>query len=230
MGVGRSNGQSGDPGRAAWDGLVATIEAWRCGFDPPSVTKVALERRDPFRVLVATILSLRTQDAVTEAAANRLFLLADTPAAMAAQDEAAIAAAIRPANFYLTKAMRLKAMSRRLLDEFDGAVPADLDVLLTFAGVGRKTANLVLTEGFDLPGLCVDVHVHRIPNRLGWISTTDPLATENRLRRFLPPEHWKAINALLVTLGQRVCRPVSPHCSICPVADRCARVGVVRSR
>jgi endonuclease-3 len=246
-----------DPGRAAWDHLVATLEAWRTGFEPPSVTKVAEERHDPFRVLVATILSLRTQDAVTEAASNRLFALADTPAALAAMDVDAIAAAIHPANFYLTKAQRLKALSRRLVDEFGGVVPADLDVLLTFGGVGRKTANLVLTEGFDLPGLCVDVHVHRIPNRLGWIATRDPLATETLLREILPPEHWKPINMLLVTFGQRVCRPTSPHCSICPLAGpperagrgdgfpqetlagaeaasggsiRCARVGVTRSR
>jgi endonuclease-3 len=209
---------------------VATLEAWRHGFERPSVTKVAEERHDPFRVLVATILSLRTQDAVTEAASNRLFALADTPAALAAMEADAIAATIRPANFYLTKARRLKALSRRLVDEFGGVVPADLDILLTFDGVGRKTANLVMTEGFDRPGLCVDIHVHRIPNRLGWIATRDPRATEIRLREILPPEHWKPINMLLVTFGQRVCRPVSPHCSACPLADRCARVGVARSR
>jgi len=219
-----------DPGRAAWDHLIATLEPWRQGFEPPSVTKVAGERHDPFRVLVATILSLRTQDPVTEAAAERLFALADTPAMLAAMDVGAIAAAIRPVNFYPTKAARLKALSQRLIDEFGGVVPADIDVLLTFDGVGRKTANLVMTEGFDLPGLCVDTHVHRIPNRLGWIATRDPLATEARLRQILPPEHWKPINALLVTFGQRVCRPTSPRCSICPLADRCARVGVTRSR
>lgn len=219
-----------DPGRASWDHLVATLSAWRAGFEPPSVTKVAEERRDPFRVLVATILSLRTQDPVTEAAANRLFAIADTPAALAAMDLAVIEAAIRPVNFYPTKAARLKALSQRLLDEFGGAVPEDLDVLLTFDGVGRKTANLVRTEGFDLPGLCVDTHVHRIPNRLGWIATKDPLATEMRLREVLPPEHWKAINPLLVTFGQQVCRPTSPRCSRCPLAGRCARVGVSRSR
>jgi endonuclease III len=219
-----------DPGPAAWDGLMATLDAWHAGGEPPSVTKVAGERHDPFRVLVATLLSLRTQDPVTEAASNRLFALADTPSAMAALDVGTIAAAIRPVNFYPTKAARLRALSQRLLDEFDGEVPADLDVLLTFDGVGRKTANLVLTEGFDLPGLCVDTHVHRIPNRLGWIATKDPHATEMRLRQVLPVAHWKPINALLVSFGQQVCRPTSPRCSACPLADRCARVGVTRSR
>ncbi len=226
----RANPAAPRAGRADWDRLVGTLSAWRAGFDPPSVTKIAGPRPDPFRVLVATILSLRTQDPVTEAAADRLFRLADTPAALAAMDVEAIAAAIRPVNFYPTKAARLKALSRRLVDEFGGAVPPDLDVLLTFDGVGRKTANLVMTEGFDLPGLCVDTHVHRIPNRLGWIATKDPHETEMRLRKAMPQRHWKPINALLVTFGQRVCRPTSPRCSECPLADRCARVGVNRSR
>jgi endonuclease III len=219
-----------DPGPEAWDRLAADLHAWLAAYDPPSVTRIAAATHDPFRVLVSTILSLRTQDAVTDAASERLFAVAATPAALADLPVERIAALIRPANFYPTKAARLQALSRRLLDEFGGAVPPDLDTLLTFDGVGRKTANLVLTEGFDLPGLCVDTHVHRIPNRLGFIATKDPLATETRLRQVLPRRHWRPINMLLVRFGQEVCRPTSPRCSACPLAGRCARVGVTHHR
>lgn len=214
----------------AWDALMATLDAWAGDDAPPVVTREAEARSDPFRVLVATIISLRTTDNVTEAASARLFALADTPAAMAALDPTEIAIAIRPANFYPTKALRIRDIAVRLRDEFGGLVPADLDVLLTLKGVGRKTANLVLTEGFDLPGICVDTHVHRILNRLGMLATRDPLETEMALRDVLPPAHWKPINMRLVSFGQKVCRPQSPWCSLCPLAAGCRRVGVGRSR
>ncbi len=215
---------------AAWDSLMATLDAWAGDDASPFVTREAEAQSDPFRVLVATVISLRTTDNVTEAASARLFALADTPDAMATLGPGVIAAAIRPANFYPTKALRIRDIAIRLRDEFDGRVPADLDVLLTFRGVGRKTANLVLTEGFDLPGICVDTHVHRILNRLGMLATRDPLETEMALRQVLPPAHWKPINMRLVSFGQKVCRPQSPWCSSCPLADRCLRVGVKRSR
>jgi endonuclease-3 len=220
----------GDPGSSAWDALMQALDEWHVGREPPSVTKVAGQGHDPFKVLVATILSLRTQDPVTEAAAARLFTMADTPSALADMDVNEIALAIRPVNFYPTKAVRLNLIARRLVAEFGGEVPADLDVLLSFDGVGRKTANLVLAEGFDLPGLCVDTHVHRILNRIGWIATRDPYATEMRLRQVLPVAHWKPINTFLVSFGQQVCRPTSPRCSICPLSARCSRVGVTRTR
>lgn len=198
--------------------------------DPPSVTREAQSSRDPFRVLVTTVISLRTKDEVTSAASARLFALADTPEGIAALDERAIAGAIRPANFYPTKARRIRDMSARLVEEFQGKVPRELPVLLTFKGVGRKTANLVLTEGFDLPGVCVDTHVHRISNRLGMVRTRNPDDTEFALRRSLPREYWKPINTFLVSYGQRVCRPQSPFCSRCPLSPVCKRVGVTRSR
>lgn len=215
---------------ATWDRIMAALDAYLAEQDPPSVTRVAEAdaRPDPFRVLVATVISLRTQDAVTEAAAERLFRFAATPQALADAPLEAVEAAIRPANFYPTKARKLQAIARRLLDEFDGRVPADLDTLLTFDGVGRKTANLVLTEGFDLPGVCVDTHVHRIPNRMGLLATRDPGETEAALREVLPPRYWKPINTRLVRFGQLVCKPVSPLCSSCPLAAMCLRVGVHR--
>ena len=216
--------------REPWDRLMAGLDTFLADHERPSVTREAEAHADPFRVLVATVISLRTTDEVTERAAARLFALADTPAGVAALDDDVIAAAIRPANFYPTKAKRIRAMAQRLVDEFDGKVPADLDVLLTFDGVGRKTANLVLTEGFDLPGVCVDTHVHRINNRLGLVRTRDPAETEDALRAVLPPEYWKPINTRLVAFGQRVCRPQSPHCSICPFAAWCKRVGVGKNR
>jgi endonuclease-3 len=209
---------------------MAALDARLAADDPPAVTREAEAHADPFRVLVATLISLRTKDEVTAAASDRLFAIADTPAAMAATPEEVIAAAIRPANFHPTKARRIRALARRLLDEFGGVVPADLDTLLSFDGVGRKTANLVMTEGFDLPGVCVDTHVHRITNRLGLLRTRDPGETEAALRAVLPAEHWKPINTRLVAFGQTVCRPVSPHCSRCPLAGWCRRVGVGRAR
>lgn len=215
--------------RASWNHLMKTLGETMASA-VPAVTGIALRENDPFKVLVATIISLRTQDDVTEKASNRLFELAGTPAEVADMDVERIASAIRPANFYPTKAKRIREIARRLVVEFDGRVPADLDVLLTFDGVGRKTANLVLTEGFDAPGVCVDTHVHRIPNRMGLLKTGNPLQTEMCLREVLPPEYWKPINTLLVAFGQRICRPQSPHCSTCPFAGFCERNGVERSR
>lgn len=216
--------------REVWDRLMATLAEDLARHDPPAVTREAEAHHDPFRVLVATLISLRTKDEVTAEASRRLFTIADTPAAMAALDEAVIARAIRPANFYPTKARRIREIAARLVREHGGKVPADLDALLAFPGVGRKTANLVLTEGHDLPGVCVDTHVHRILNRLGLVRTRTPAETEFALREVLPREYWKPINTYLVSFGQRVCRPQSPHCSRCPLRAWCRRVGVGRSR
>ena len=179
---------------------------------------------------MACLLSLRTQDTTTGPAAARLFALADTPHAMLELSARTIERAIYPVGFYRTKARVILGLSRDLLDRFDGGVPDDIDALLTLKGVGRKTANLVVTLGFDKPGICVDTHVHRISNRLGYVRTRTPDETEMALRAKLPPRYWIGYNDLLVTFGQNVCAPVSPKCSVCPVARLCRRVGVRTSR
>ena len=186
--------------------------------------------RDPFRILIGCLLSLRTRDETTAPAAARLFALADTPAAMLGLGHRRIERAIFPVGFYRTKARVVQRVSRELLARFDGHVPTDLDALLTLPGVGRKTANLVVTFAFGQPGICVDTHVHRITNRLGFVRTTTPERTEWALRAKLPRRHWIQLNDLLVAFGQNVCQPLSPRCSTCPVARLCHRVGVTRSR
>ena len=200
------------------------------GARDPSVEQVAAARRDPFRVLVATLLSLRTKDETTEAAAARLLAVADTPEAILRLAPARIERLIFPVGFYRTKARRLRSIARDVLERFGGRVPEDMEDLLSLEGVGRKTANLVLTLGHDRPGICVDVHVHRITNRWGYVATRRPDETEAELRRKLPRRHWKTINGILVTFGRTICRPVSPWCSRCPVSGACARAGVTTSR
>lgn len=186
--------------------------------------------RDPFRVLIACLLSLRTQDTTTGPAAARLFARARTPRTMLRLPAARIARIIYPVGFYRTKARTIRAVCRTLLDRFGGRVPDDLDTLLTLPGVGRKTANLVVTMGYGKPGICVDTHVHRIVNRLGWVRTRTPEATELALRARLPRRYWIGLNDLVVSFGQNVCLPVSPYCSQCPVRRFCLRRGVTRSR
>lgn len=199
-------------------------------WDVPVITLNAQDDHDPYRVLISTILSLRTQDQTTAQASKRLFALADTPQAMVRLDRQTVEQAIYPVGFYRTKALQILDISQRLLDEFDGIVPDDIEMLTTFHGVGRKTANLVLSEGYGLPAICVDTHVHRISNRWGYVKTKDPLATEMALRKKLPKVYWIEYNPTLVALGQQVCKPTSPICSACPVAAFCKRVGVQRSR
>jgi endonuclease-3 len=214
-----------------WDRIISALEKWREGFNDPSVTLVAEHyRRDPWSVLVSTILSLRTKDEVTLEASKRLLAQAPGPAELAALSEETIARLAYPAGFYKTKAASLKKIAAILLENYEGNVPADMDALLALPGVGRKTANLVLIEAFDLPGICVDVHVHRISNRRGWVSTKTPEETEMTLREILPQKYWKGLNALLVLYGQRLCRPVSPFCSCCVISGGCERIGVDRTR
>ena len=201
------------------------------GWDTTALMAIARHTgRDPFKILIACLLSLRTKDETTGPAAARLFALAETPATLAELPAATIERAIFPVGFYRAKAKGLRRVARELLDHFAGQVPADLDALLTLHGVGRKTANLVVTFGFDLPGICVDTHVHRISNRLGFVATETPEQTEFALREKLPRRHWIGLNDLLVSFGQNVCHPTSPHCSSCPVARVCGRVGVRHSR
>jgi endonuclease-3 len=199
-------------------------------WNVPVVRLNAQDNHDPYRVLMSTILSLRTQDQTTVAASERLFKLADTPQAMLQLDVQTIEQAIYPVGFYRTKAPQILEISRRILDEFGGRVPDDLETLLSLHGVGRKTANLVLAEGYGIPAICVDTHVHRISNRWGYVKTKDPYQTEMALRKKLPKMFWIEYNPSLVALGQYVCKPTSPICSQCPVAVFCKRVGVKRSR
>jgi endonuclease-3 len=196
----------------------------------PSVTAVARETRDPFRVLVATMISLRTKDDVTSRASSALLSLAPSAASLAALPVERIARSIYPAGFYRTKAKNLRAASRLLLERHDGAVPSEMDDLLALPGVGRKTANLVRNLGFGLPGICVDTHVHRISNRLGWVKTRTPGQTEEALMGVLPRRYWIGINEMLVRYGQAVCTPLSPRCSTCPASRFCGRVGVEKFR
>lgn len=185
---------------------------------------------DPFRILIGCVISLRTKDEVTYPATERLFRRAGTPREMARLRPATIGKLIFPAGFYRRKGEQIREISRMLIRRFSGKVPGDIDALLELPGVGRKTANLVVTLGFGKPGICVDVHVHRITNRLGWVLTRQPDDTEQALREILPPRFWIPINETLVRHGQQVCKPVSPICSACPVAGDCPRVGVARSR
>lgn len=184
----------------------------------------------PFTVLISCLLSLRTQDKTTHAASERLFQMARDPRKMAALTTAAIEKAIYPVGFYKTKAVNISEICRILLTQYDGQVPDDLDELLTLPGVGRKTANLVVTIGYGKPGICVDTHVHRITNRWGYVRTKTPDKTEIALRQKLPPRYWLMINDLLVAYGQNICKPISPFCSRCRLKQYCARKGVQRSR
>ena len=184
----------------------------------------------PFTVLISCILSLRTQDKTTHEASDRLFRLAKTPRKMAGLSAAAIQKSIYPVGFYKTKAGNIKKICEILLSKKNGKVPDDLDALLELPGVGRKTANLVVTLGYGKPGICVDTHVHRITNRWGYVQTKTPEQTEMALRKKLPPEHWIIINDLLVSYGQNLCKPISPLCSTCGIRSYCDREGVGVSR
>jgi endonuclease-3 len=196
----------------------------------PSVTLVGKKFKSPFLVLISCLLSLRTRDETTLPACERLFARADTPQGMLKIPVADIRKLIYPVGFYKTKAARIHGICADLIARFGGMVPDDLEQLLTLKGVGRKTANLVLIEGFGKPGICVDTHVHRISNRLGYVRTRNPDETESALRKKLPTEFWIDYNAMLVTWGQNVCKPISPLCTQCPVIRICHRRGVGISR
>jgi len=211
--------------------VIARLQAKAPEWNPTVLAEVADEtERDPFRILIACLLSLRTKDETTGPAAERLFALARAPEVMLRLTPRRIERAIFPVGFYRTKARVIRGVCRDLLARFGGKVPGDLDALLTLKGVGRKTANLVVTMGFGRPGICVDTHVHRISNRLGFVRTKSPEQTEQALRKKLPRRHWIELNDLLVAFGQNVCQPLSPRCSTCPVRALCPRIGVTRSR
>lgn len=196
----------------------------------PYVTRLARETHDPFLILIATILSLRTRDAATEIASERLFKLARTPQAMVKLPWEEIATAIQACMYPGVKAQNIVKLCQILIDRYNGRVPDDLDQLDALPGVGRKTANLVITLGFNQLGICVDTHVHRITNRWGYVNSKTPDQTELALRAKLPREYWIEINSELVAFGQNICVALSPKCSICPLFDYCDRVGVKQSR
>ena len=195
-------------------------------WETPVVTLMAETYASPFRVLISCILSLRTQDATTAKASHRLFAVADSPQAMVKLSAKKIATLIYPVGFYKTKARQIREICRTIIDQYDGRVPDEIEELLKFKGVGRKTANLVVTLGYNKPGICVDTHVHRISNRWGYIKTATPEKTEVALRAKLPKRYWIEYNNLLVNFGQHLCRPISPLCSECPLKQYCPQLGV----
>ncbi len=206
--------------------IMSVLRSTRKSYAIPIVTEMAENGPDPYRILISTIISLRTKDEVTRDSSARLFALADTPCAMMALDQETIEKEIFPAGFYRNKAATIRDVSATLIETYDGRVPDSIEELLQLKGIGRKTANLVVTKGYGKPGICVDTHVHRIVNRWGYVSTKNPKETEFALRDKLPGEYWIEINDLLVAFGQHVCKPVSPMCSSCPLHDHCMRVGV----
>ena len=210
--------------------VIHIIEKEVAKWELPIVSSLAEEHSGPFPILISTILSLRTKDEVTALAAERLLALANTPEEMLKLSEGKIIKAIYPVGFYRIKAKTILRISKELIDRFHSRVPDTIEQLLTLKGVGRKTANLVVALGYNKEGLCVDTHVHRISNRLGYVKTRTPDETEFALRKKLPSRYWLRYNTLMVAFGRHVCVPISPFCSRCPVFAYCDRVNVVRSR
>lgn len=196
----------------------------------PIVTEISEKYRNPYKILIGTLLSLRTKDEVTKQAAERLFAVADTPENIVKLSQKQIEELIFPVGFYHRKAENIKLVSKIILQKYAGKIPDNLDELLSLPGVGRKTANLVLVLGFDKFGICVDTHVHRISNRWEFVKTKSPEETEFTLRRKLDKKYWKIYNDYLVSFGQNICRPISPLCSKCDIEMWCPKIGVKRSR
>ncbi|MFT5040497.1 MAG: endonuclease-3 [Hyphomicrobiaceae bacterium] len=210
--------------------VLRRLRAARKTSDAPVTAFVAQMEGDPFRVLASCILSLRTKDETTVPASLRLFELAPDLPSLARAKVSDVEKAIYPVGFYRTKAPKLVAMAARIISEFGGVIPDDIETLMLLDGVGPKTANLVVTCGYGKLGICVDIHVHRIANRWGYVTTSTPEKTEQALRSRLPKRYWIEFNDLLVSWGQTVCRPVSPFCSQCNISQLCARIGVTSSR
>ncbi|HLC77237.1 MAG TPA: endonuclease III, partial [archaeon] len=186
--------------------VIKILKKNRGRFIVPALTEIA-EEKDPFKVLVSCILSLRTRDATTARVSRELYKIADTPRKIASMNLKKLSAVIKPVNYYKTKAKRIKNISERLVREFDSSVPNDIDTLMKFKGVGRKTANIVVVYGFNSHGIPVDTHVHRVSNRLGWVETNTPEKTEVELRKILPRKYWIDLNDLFVQFGQNICMP-----------------------
>ncbi len=200
------------------------------GAPLPSVSIIAAEDNSPYRVLVSTILSLRTRDSVTLAASRRLFAACPDIGSLRDKDTAEIEEAIKPAGFYRRKALQLKEIARIITEEWDGIIPCDMDKLLSLPGVGIKTASLVLNLSYEEDAICVDCHVHQIANRLGWVETSTPEETEKEMRKILPRRFWIPLNEMLVRYGQHVCLSFSPLCTQCPLDSECPKRGAERHR
>lgn len=211
------------------DNIVSILKKDVTKFHMPVISEIAL-RKDPFTVLISCILSLRTKDETTAEASKRLFAKAPTTETLAELQVKQIEKLIYPVGFYKTKAKRIKDIAKVLIDDYNSKVPDTIDELLKLKGVGRKTANIVVTIGFKKPGVAVDTHVHRISNRLGYVKTKTPDQTEFALRKKLPKKYWIIYNDLLVTWGQNICKPISPLCSQCKIRQYCNRINVKISR
>ena len=209
--------------------VLAKVKKAVQGCRVPSLTIIS-QKNDPFAVLVSCIISLRTRDEVTYPASARLLKLAKTPAQLIKLSNAKLEQAIYPAAFFRNKSQSIKELCKDLVDNYEGRVPDKLEELLKLKGVGRKTANLTLILGHNKPGICVDIHVHRISNRWGYVKTKSPNETEMALRDKLPKCYWKGYNDLLVTFGQNICKPVSPFCGSCAIAEICPKIDVSKYR
>jgi len=212
------------------DAILRVLRRGAKALKVPVVGVIANETGDPFQVLISCLLSLRTRDETTAAASVRLFRLANKPEAILALEPEEIERAIYPVSFYRNKTRQIVAICSRLQDAYGGGVPDTMDALLSLPGVGRKTANLVLSVAYGLPAICVDIHVHRISNRIGYIKTRTPDESEWALRKKLPKRHWITYNDMLVPFGQYVCKPISPYCSRCAIEAECPKVGVEKHR
>jgi endonuclease-3 len=212
------------------DRVIELVQRHVRELNLPWLDQLSRRNSDPFKVLVSCILSLRTQDKTTSKATKTLFSLARTPQEMRKLSTKEIEEAIYPVGFYRVKAERIKRLSETIVQKYKGKVPSRLEELLELEGVGRKTANLVITLGYGKDGICVDTHVHRITNRWGYVRTRTPEETEMALREKLPKRYWKKLNGLLVAFGQGICKPISPFCTRCRVSEYCRKVGVKRYR
>ncbi|HIH98828.1 MAG TPA: endonuclease III [Thermoplasmata archaeon] len=212
------------------DGIDEIIKILKKQHNQKNLAINQISQRNPFFVLISCLLSLRTKDEVTKEASLRLFSLAKTPAEMLKLETRQIEMAIYPVGFYKRKAAQIKQICKELVEKHNSKVPDRIDELLKFKGVGRKTANIVLTVGYSKLGIAVDTHVHRISNRIGLVSTRHPDETELELKKKLPKKYWIVFNELLVLHGKNICVPISPKCSVCPIHKYCDRVGVIRSR
>jgi endonuclease-3 len=210
--------------------LLRVLRRESARWGAPIIALMAQQKEEPFLTLIGCVLSLRTKDETTAGACERLFAKARTPQSMLALPTRTLERIIYPVGFYRTKARVIRGICRDLIEKFAGQVPDEIDALLTLNGVGRKTANLVVTQAFRKPGICVDTHVHRISNRWGLVAAKTPEKTEMALREVLPRRHWIDYNTVLVAFGQTICQPVSPWCSRCPIESACPQIGVARSR
>ena len=209
--------------------IIETLKIEKKKFKKTAISEIH-KTKDPFRVLISCLLSLRTKDEVTLKASERLFSVAKTPQEFLNLPTKKIEELIYPVGFYRAKAKRIKEISKIIIERYNGKVPDNLEELLTLPGVGRKTANIVITQGFNKYGIAVDTHVHRVSNRLGLVKTKTPEETEVKLREIIPKKYWIELNDLFVSFGQNICTPISPRCSICPISKYCDKVGVKTHR